>query len=127
MQQNTGAVTMRRSVNHGAVSIDARRGTGRENPQESEAAAAVSGKSLVTAQRSSAEGLGMQLPEGVLAELNWIASEGTPSLSRHARIVLARNEGRSLSEIAKILDVDRATVRRWLLRYERRQTSASAC
>jgi transposase len=57
--------------------------------------------------------------DSVLAELNWIASEGSPSLSRHARIVLARNEGRSLSEIAKILDVDRATVRRWLLRFER--------
>jgi transposase len=57
--------------------------------------------------------------ESVLAELSWIASEGSPSLSRHARIVLARNEGRSLSEIAKVLDVDRATVRRWLLRFER--------
>jgi transposase len=61
----------------------------------------------------------MALSDTVLAELHWIASEGTPSLSRHARIVLARNEGRSLSEIAKILDVDRATVRRWLLRFER--------
>jgi transposase len=55
----------------------------------------------------------------VLAELHWIASEGSPSLSRHARIILARSEGRSLSEIARILDVDRATVRRWLIRFER--------
>jgi transposase len=60
-----------------------------------------------------------ELSDAVLAELNWIASESSPSLSRHARIVLARHEGRSLSEIAKILDVDRATVRRWLLRFER--------
>jgi transposase len=60
-----------------------------------------------------------ELSEAVLGELNWIAGEGSPSLSRHARIVLARHEGRSLSEIAKILDVDRATVRRWLLRFER--------
>jgi transposase len=58
------------------------------------------------------------LSEDVLAELHWIASEGSPSLSRHARIILARNEGRALSEIAHILDVDRATVRRWLLRFE---------
>jgi transposase len=62
---------------------------------------------------------GFVLSEEVLAELHWIASEGTPSLSRHARIILARNEGRSLSEIAHVLDVDRATVRRWLLRFER--------
>jgi len=55
----------------------------------------------------------------VLAELHWIASEGSPSLSRHARIILARNEGRALSEIAHILDVDRATVRRWLIRFEK--------
>ena len=59
------------------------------------------------------------LPADVLAELHWIASEGSPSLSRHARIILARNEGRALSEIAHILDVDRATVRRWLLRFEK--------
>jgi putative transposase len=55
----------------------------------------------------------------VLAELHWIASEGSPSLSRRARIVLARHEGRSLSEIADVLDIDRATVRRWLRRFER--------
>lgn len=59
------------------------------------------------------------LSESALAELHWLASEGSPSLSRHARIVLARNEGRSFSEISKIMDVDRATVRRWLLRFER--------
>ncbi|MFQ5666543.1 MAG: helix-turn-helix domain-containing protein [Candidatus Binatia bacterium] len=57
------------------------------------------------------------LPAEVLAELHWIASEGSLSLSRHARIILAWNEGRSLREIANILDVDRATVRRWLLRF----------
>ena len=60
-----------------------------------------------------------RLSEAVLAELHWLASESSPSLSRHARIVLARNEGRALSEISKIMDVDRATVRRWLLRFER--------
>jgi transposase len=60
----------------------------------------------------------LALSDDVLAELHWIASEGSPSLSRHARIILARNEGRSLSEIAAILDVDRATVRRWLLRFK---------
>jgi len=62
---------------------------------------------------------GLDISENVLGELHWIASEGSPSLSRHARIVLARCEGRTLSEIAKILDVDRATVRRWLLRFEK--------
>lgn len=61
----------------------------------------------------------VSLSEEALEELHWIASEGSPSLSRHARIILARNDGRSLSEIAKILDVDRATVRRWLSRFER--------
>lgn len=59
------------------------------------------------------------ISDDVLAELHWIASEGSPSLSRHARIILARHEGRSLSEIAHVLDVDRATVRRWLLRFEK--------
>jgi len=59
------------------------------------------------------------LSSEVLAELHWIASEGSPSLSRHARIILARNEGRPLSEIAHILDVDRATVRRWIIRFEK--------
>src|SRR6266852_32964 len=59
------------------------------------------------------------LSEATRAELNWIASEGSPSLSRHARIILARHEDRSLSEIAHSLDIDRATVRRWLLRFER--------
>src|SRR5262249_23559151 len=59
------------------------------------------------------------LSQAARAELNWIASEGSPSLSRHARIILARHEDRSLSEIAHILDIDRATVRRWLLRFER--------
>lgn len=63
-------------------------------------------------------GPGSVLSEEVLGELHWIASEGTPSLSRHARIILARNEGRTLSEISHILDIDRATVRRWLLRFE---------
>jgi transposase len=61
----------------------------------------------------------LRVSEAVLAELHWLASEGSPSLSRHARIVLARCEGRSLSEISKLMEVDRATVRRWLLRFER--------
>jgi transposase len=60
-----------------------------------------------------------RLSEAVLEELHWLASESSPSLSRHARIVLAHCEGRSLSEISKIMDVDRATARRWLLRFER--------
>jgi len=59
------------------------------------------------------------LSEAALAELHWLASESSSSLSRHARIVLARNDGRSLSEISKIMDIDRATVRRWLLRFDR--------
>jgi transposase len=59
------------------------------------------------------------LSEDALAELHWIASEGSPSLSRHARIILARHEGRSLGQIAGVLDIDRATVRRWLSRFER--------
>jgi transposase len=69
--------------------------------------------------RSKRRPAAMELSEEVLGELHWIASEGSPSLSRHARIILARNEGRPLSEIAAILDVDRATVRRWLLRFEK--------
>ena len=68
--------------------------------------------------QESARAVGELTPE-VLAELHWIASEGSPSLSRHARIILARNEGRPLSEIAHILDVDRATVRRWLIRFQK--------
>src|SRR5437868_5204036 len=72
-----------------------------------------------TSDTVAAQAQGPRLSEAVLAELHWLASEGSPSLSRHARIVLARNEGRSLSEISKIMDVDRATARRWLLRFER--------
>ena len=72
-----------------------------------------------TRNRSARRPSAMELSEEVLGELHWIASEGSPSLSRHARIILARNEGRPLSEIAAILDVDRATVRRWLLRFEK--------
>jgi transposase len=112
---------MRRRVNQQAVSIEALRETTRQSSSQREAVAVADlGTPATRGRESFAErSIGMQLPETVLAELHWIASEGTPSLSRHARIVLARNEGRSLSEIAKILDVDRATVRRWLLRYER--------
>lgn len=67
---------------------------------------------------AGAEGL-RGLSDAVLAELHWVASEGSPSLARHARIILARHEGRSLTEISRVLDVDRATVRRWLSRFER--------
>lgn len=120
MQRNTGAVTMRRSVGHQAIPIDERHGSALGNPVPVEPAGAEHSWSPVARAQGSTRGRGMTspLPENVLAELHWIASEGTPSLSRHARIVLARSEGRSLSEIAKILDVDRATVRRWLLRFE---------
>src|ERR1700687_771342 len=87
----------------------------------------VSEGGVPTVAKTTSEGPGsslerptpLQLSETVLAELHWTASEGGSSLSRHARIILARHEGRSLSDIAKILDVDRATVRRWLLRFER--------
>jgi len=68
---------------------------------------------------ASEDGGSLNLPREVLDELHWIASEGSPSLSRHARIILARSEGRPLSDIANVLGVDRATVRRWLLRFER--------
>ncbi len=77
---------------------------------------AVVGTSEAVTQSSGSVG---NLPAEVLAELHWIASEGSPSLSRHARIILARNEGRPLSEIAHVLDIDRATVRRWLIRFEK--------
>lgn len=58
------------------------------------------------------------LSPNVATELQRMAGRDNPSLSRHARIVLARSEGRRLSEIGAILDVDRATVRRWLKRFE---------
>jgi len=54
----------------------------------------------------------------VVSELQQMAGKGNPSLSRHARIVLARHEGRRLSDIGAMLNVDRATVRRWLRRFE---------
>lgn len=72
-----------------------------------------------TPLRTPKNALGGQLTDKMLAELHWVASEGSPSLSRHARIILARQEGRSLSDIAQVLDVDRATVRRWLRRFDR--------
>ncbi len=109
---------MRRSIAHEVLSVDPRRETPPQSSSQVEPQRAeVPSTPAAPLQRSPAER--SALPENVLAELNWIASEATPSLSRHARIVLARNEGRSLSEIAKVLDVDRATVRRWLLRFER--------
>jgi len=61
----------------------------------------------------------LKLSAADLAELQWTAGEGSPSMSRHARIVLLRHDGRSLTDIAKILGIDRATTRRWLLRFER--------
>jgi transposase len=61
----------------------------------------------------------LTISEEVLQELHWIASEGSPSLSRHARIVLAYHQGRPISEIATILDVHRATARRWLQRFQK--------
>jgi transposase len=78
-----------------------------------------SNSDLQAVEEKSASARIGDLPADMLAELHWIASEGSPSLSRHARIILARNEGRALSEIAHILGVDRATVRRWLLRFEK--------
>jgi transposase len=112
MQDDAGVVTMQQSVKHSP------NGTGLRSPGVgvSHTHTTVSGQ-VVPVQEKIGDGH-LNLPGAVLAELNWIASEGSPSLSRHARIVLARNEGRSLSEIAKVLDVDRATVRRWLIRFE---------
>jgi putative transposase len=60
----------------------------------------------------------LALSPEMVAELQIMAAQDNPSLSRHARIVLARNEGQLLSEIGLMLDVDRATVRRWLKRFE---------
>jgi len=71
-----------------------------------------------TPQSAQPGPVSVNLSEAELAELRWTAGEGSPSMSRHARIVLLRTEGRSLSEIAKVLGIDRATVRRWLLRYQ---------
>lgn len=62
----------------------------------------------------------LALSAEAIAELQRLAAQGNPSLSRHARIVLARNQGRLLGEIGTVLDVDRATVRRWLKRFELR-------
>ncbi len=64
-------------------------------------------------------GASIHILPGVFAELQWLAGEGTPSTSRHARIVLLRHEGNSLSQISRILGIDRATARRWLSRFQR--------
>src|SRR5262249_2887732 len=110
---------MQRSVSQGAVSVVPRNLPIRTGPVKGKATPEQNSQTPMDLRGPSPNAVAMALSESVLAELHWIASEGTPSLSRHARIVLARNEGRSLSEIAKVLDIDRATVRRWLLRFER--------
>ncbi len=112
---DAGAAVMQRSVSQDEPTISGPSGSvppGVPAPPEG----AIQGSSRTRSKRRPAA---MELSEEVLGELHWIASEGSPSLSRHARIILARNEGRPLSEIAAILDVDRATVRRWLLRFEK--------
>jgi transposase len=68
------------------------------------------------ALQSPAE-LELDLSPSELAELRWTAGEGSPSMSRHARIILLRHEGRGLSEISRAVGVDRATVRRWVQRF----------
>lgn len=119
MVLNSGAAMMQRSLNQDATTTGSHSGT--VPPEAHGPSPTMEGESSGTPFRSrSARRPGaVELSEEVLGELHWIASEGSPSLSRHARIILARNEGRPLSEIAAILDVDRATVRRWLLRFER--------
>src|SRR5262249_36354434 len=110
---------MQRSVSQGAVSVVPRNLPIRTGPVKGKATPEQNSQTPMDLRGPSPNAVAMALSESVLAELHWIASEGTPSLSRHARIVLARNEGRSLSEIAKVLDIDRATVRRWLWRFGR--------
>jgi len=116
VESKSGAVTMHRSLDQGgdSVATGIARGTTTSRPTTYRRETGA-GRGAAVARRPAE----LLLPEEVLAELHWIASEGSPSLSRHARIILARNEGRSLSEIATVLDIDRATVRRWLLRFQR--------
>ena len=116
MEQHTGIVMTQRSTPPRAlptqpVAFPSAERTARTRPPLA--------TPLPPATGGTQNGTGFELSAEVLAELHWIASEGSPSLSRHARIILARNDGRSLSEIASILDVDRATVRRWLLRFQK--------
>jgi transposase len=107
---------MPHGMNHGVTSVATRTVSFDKFPKRS----ATSTVRLSTPAAADSENEpGAVLSEAARQELHWIASEGSPSLSRHARIILARHEGRSLSEIAHILDVDRATVRRWLMRFER--------
>lgn len=117
MESNSGAVIVQRSMNQGTTSIAG--GNFALPPRSSPLVETPREEAAVAEPRKTHRRGPIVLSEEVLGELHWIASEGSPSLSRHARIVLARHEGRSLSEIAAILDVDRATVRRWLLRFER--------
>ena len=107
---------MAHGMNQGATSSAART-VSLNKLSEQRAAASATRPSAAVADAEN--GPGPVLSEAAREELHWIASEGSPSLSRHARIILARHEGRPLSEIAHILDVDRATVRRWLVRFER--------
>jgi len=100
---------MRRSTNQAMISIP---------PRAVLTPAPATGASPLVMPRLDPASSGA-LSDAALAELHWIASEGPPSLSRHARIILARHDGRSLSEIATILGVDRATVRRWVSRFDR--------
>lgn len=60
------------------------------------------------------------------AELDWIAAEGSGSHSRRARMILLRAEGRPFSQIARQLGADRATVRRWVRRFEQRRLAGLA-
>ncbi|GIW45571.1 MAG: hypothetical protein KatS3mg077_2853 [Candidatus Binatia bacterium] len=77
----------------------------------------------VKSTQRTPKGVSEQLPGFVhlrddeAAELHWLGQEGSPSLSRRARVVLLRARGESLSAIARQVGVSRVTVRRWLRRF----------
>ncbi|MBI3786021.1 MAG: helix-turn-helix domain-containing protein [Deltaproteobacteria bacterium] len=58
------------------------------------------------------------LTPALQAELEWLAGEGPPNVSRHARIVLGRAQGMSIREVALRVGVHPNSVRNCLRRFE---------
>lgn len=60
----------------------------------------------------------LRLTPAVEDELQWLAAESTPSLARHARIILGLAKGMAVSAVAASVDVHTNTVRNCLRRFE---------
>lgn len=72
----------------------------------------------MVASNGKSTGRQVRLTPALQSELEWLAGEGPPNVSRHARIVLGRAHGLSIRAVAASVDVHPNTVRNCLRRFE---------